>query len=400
MTQRDWIEKDFYRELGVASGASQDEIKKAYRKLARELHPDANPGDTKAEARFKSVSEAYGVLSDEKKRREYDETRALFAGGGGGSPGASPAAPVASRAVASRVAGRRSTWATCSATPAAPVPAWATCSAGSSVAVRAAAAPRRARVASGVRTSRASCGSTSSRRSGAPRCRSGSRPPGGARRARAAAPVPARRRGSARPAPGRGLVSRNEGAFAFSEPCPDCRGTGRIIDDPCPECGGDGVSTRTRSLTVRIPAGVDDGQRIKLAGQGEPGRGGAPAGDLFVKVHVTPHRVFGRSKDNPDDLTVTVPVTYPELVLGSTIDVPTLDGPVTLRIPAGTSSGRTLRVRGRGVPKRSGPGNLLVTVNVAVPQRLDDAASKALQDYAEATKSFDPRAELLGDAGR
>jgi molecular chaperone DnaJ len=199
---------------------------------------------------------------------------------------------------------------------------------------------------------------------------------------------------------GRGLISRNEGAFAFSEPCPDCRGNGRIIDDPCPECGGDGVSTRTRSLTVRIPAGVDDGQRIKLAGQGEPGRGGAPAGDLYVKVHVTPHRVFGRSPDNPDDLTVTVPVTYPELVLGTTITVPTLDEPVTLRIPAGTPSGKTLRVRGRGVPKRSGPGNLLVTVTVAVPQRLDDAAAKALHDYAEATKAFDPRADLLGGAGR
>jgi molecular chaperone DnaJ len=195
---------------------------------------------------------------------------------------------------------------------------------------------------------------------------------------------------------GVGLVSRNQGAFAFSEPCQDCRGTGRIIDDPCPECGGDGVSTRTRSLTVRIPAGVDDGQRIKLGGQGEPGRGGAPAGDLYVKVHVTPHRVFGRSKDNSDDLVVTVPVTYPELVLGSTIDVPTLDGSVTLRIPAGTQSGKTFRVRGRGVQKRTGTsGNLLATVSVAVPQRLDDAAQKALHDFAEATKGFDPRADLL-----
>ena len=191
---------------------------------------------------------------------------------------------------------------------------------------------------------------------------------------------------------GRGLVSRNEGAFAFSEPCPDCRGTGRIIDDPCPECGGDGVSTRTRSLTVRIPAGVDDGQRIKLAGQGEPGRGGAPAGDLYVKVHVTPHRVFGRSKDNPDDLTVTVPVTYPELVLGSTITVPTLDEPVTLRIPPGTAEREDLAgARAAACRSAAAPGNLLVTVSVAVPQRLDDAAAKALQDYAEATKAFDPR---------
>ena len=117
-------------------------------------------------------------------------------------------------------------------------------------------------------------------------------------------------------------------------------------------------------------------------------------------MHVTPHRVFARAKDNPDDLTVTVPVTYPELVFGGTITVPTLDEPVTLRIPAGTQSGRTFRVRGRGVPKRSGPGNLLVTVNVAVPQRLDDAAEKALHDFAEATKGFDPRTDLLGGTGR
>jgi molecular chaperone DnaJ len=401
VTQRDWIEKDFYRELGVASGASQDEIKKAYRKLARELHPDANPGDTKAEARFKSVSEAYGVLSDEQKRREYDETRALFAGGGGfpggggfsggGFPGGFPgggggqafdmgdlfgqaggAGPGLGDLLGGIFggAGRGTTRSSATRTQR-----------GADVeselrldftqAVRGAEVPIRLSAPGRCQ----SCGGSGARPGTAPR--------------------------QCPTCDGRGLVSRNEGAFAFSEPCPDCRGTGRLIDDPCPECGGDGVSTRTRSLTVRIPAGVEDGQRIKLVGQGEPGRGGAPAGDLYVKVHVTPHRLFGRSKDNPDDLTVTIPVTYPELVLGSTITVPTLDDPVTLRIAPGTASGRTLRVRGRGVQKRDGTaGNLLVTVSVAVPQRLDDAAQKALDDYAEATKSFDPRAELLGGAGR
>ena len=395
MPQRDWIEKDFYKELGVASGASQDEIKKAYRKLARELHPDANPGDSKAEARFKAVSEAYGVLSDEKKRREYDETRTLFAGGGGfagGFPGGAGGYPGGGFPGGGQqfdmgdlfgntggagpglgdlrggIFGGGGRGTRTSATRG---------QRGTDVeselridfvqAVRGAEVPIRLSAPGRCQT----CGGSGARPGTAPRvCPTCS---------------------------GRGLISRNEGAFAFSEPCPDCRGTGRLIDDPCPECGGDGVSTRTRSLTVRIPAGVDDGQRIKLAGQGEPGRGGGPAGDLYVKVHVTPHRVFGRSKDNPDDLTVTVPVTYPELVLGSTITVPTLDGPVTLRIPAGTTSGKTLRVRGRGVQKRTGTsGNLLVTVAVAVPQRLDDAASKALQDYADATKAFDPRADLLG----
>ncbi len=400
MTQRDWIEKDFYRELGVASGASQDEIKKAYRKLARELHPDANPGDARAEARFKAVSEAYGVLSDEKKRREYDETRALFAGGGG-FPGGFPGGAGGFPGGAGGFPGGGQTFdmsdlfgATGGAGPGlGDLLGGIFGGAGRGTTRQTPRTQRGADVESELRIDfvQAVRGAEVPIRLSAPgRCQtcagSGARPGTTPRQCPTCN--------------GRGLISRNEGAFAFSEPCPDCRGSGRIIDDPCPECGGDGVSTRTRSLTVRIPAGVDDGQRIKLAGQGEPGRGGAPAGDLYVKVHVTPHRVFGRSADNPDDLTVTVPVTYPELVLGSTITVPTLDEPVTLRIAPGTPSGKTLRVRGRGVQKRSGAGNLLVTVTVAVPQRLDDAAAKALQDYAEATKAFDPRADLLGGAGR
>jgi molecular chaperone DnaJ len=401
MTQRDWIEKDFYRELGVSSDATGDEIKKAYRKLARELHPDANPGDAKAEARFKSVSEAYGVLSDEKKRREYDETRALFAGGGAGFPGGFPGGAGGFPGGAGGFpggGGQTFDMGDLFGNTGGAGPGLGDLlggifgnagGAGRGTRASATRGQRGADVESELRIdfTQAVRGAEVPIRLSAPgRCQtcsgSGARPGTTPRQCPTCS--------------GRGLISRNEGAFAFSEPCPDCRGTGRIIDDPCPECHGDGISTRTRSLTIRVPAGVDDGQRIKLAGQGEPGRGGAPAGDLYVKVHVTPHRVFGRSKDNPDDLVVTVPVTYPELVLGSTIDVPTLDGSVTLRIPAGTQSGKTFRVRGRGVQKRSGTaGNLLVTVSVAVPQRLDDAAQKALNDFAEATKGFDPRADLL-----
>jgi molecular chaperone DnaJ len=406
VTQRDWIEKDFYRELGVASGASQDEIKKAYRKLARELHPDANPGDAKAEARFKSVSEAYGVLSDEKKRREYDETRALFAGGGaGGFPGGFPggAGGFPGGFPGGAAGGQTFDMSDLFGQAGGAGPGLGDLlggifgGAGRPGGTRASAnraAQRGADVESELRidfTQAVRGADVPIRLSSPGRCHtcngSGARPGTAPRQCPTCS--------------GRGLISRNEGAFAFSEPCQDCRGTGRIVDDPCPECGGDGISTRTRALTIRVPAGVDDGQRIKLAGQGEPGRGGAPAGDLFVKVHVTPHRLFGRSVDNPDDITITVPVTYPELVLGSTITVPTLDDPVTLRIAPGTASGKTLRVRGRGVQKRNGTaGNLLVTVAVAVPQRLDDAASKALADYAEATKAFDPRADLLGSTGR
>jgi molecular chaperone DnaJ len=399
MTQRDWIEKDFYRELGVDSDASADEVKKAYRKLARELHPDANPGDAKAEARFKSVSEAYGILSDVDKRREYDETRRLFGSGGAGSPfpggtggfGAGGAQSFDLNDLLNNANG-----------PGGQAGGFGDLfggifgSRGGAAGRASTARPQRgADVESEIRIDFVDAvrGATVALRLTSPaRCESC-----GGSGARAGT--------SPRVCPtcgGSGLVSHSQGAFAFSEPCRDCRGTGRIVDDPCPDCGGDGRSTRTRPLTVRVPAGVADGQKIRLAGQGEPGRGGAPAGDLYVRVHVTPHRIFGRSERSSDDLTLKVPVTFPELVLGSTITVPTLDGTVSLKVPSGTSSGRTLRVKGRGVQRKDGrTGDLLVTVEVAVPDSLDDTATEALQSYAESTKTLDPRAGLLGGgAGR
>src|SRR6476646_9334683 len=393
MTQRDWIEKGFYRELGVASGATQDEIKKAYRKLARELHPDANPGDAKAEARFKAVSEAYGVLSDEKKRREYDETRALFAGGGGGFAGGFPGG---AGGYPGGFPGGSQTFDmgdlfgnTGGAGPGLGDLLGGIFGGGRGTRTSATRGQRGADVESELRIDfvQAVRGAEVPIRLSAPgRCQTcgGS----GARPGTAPHVCPT--------CAGSGFVSSSQGAFAFSEPCRDCRGTGRIIEDPCPECGGDGVSTRTRPLTVRVPAGVADGNKVRLKGQGQPGMGGAPAGDLYVTVHVTPHRLFGRSEKNADDLTLTVPVTFPELALGSTLTVPTLDGStVSLRIPAGTRSGRTFRVRGRGVAKKAKTGDLLVTVEVAVPARLSDAAQSALQSYAEATKGDDPRADLL-----
>ncbi|HEY8373712.1 MAG TPA: molecular chaperone DnaJ [Pseudonocardiaceae bacterium] len=372
MSARDWIEKDFYAELGVPPDASAEEIKKAYRKLARELHPDANPGDSRAEARFKAVSEAYGVLSDPEKRRQYDEARRLFAGGGfrpGGAGGFDlgdlfgAAAGGGLGDLFGGLFGRRNrgTGTTSRARRGADVETEVRIDFTESV--RGATVPLRL-------TSPSTCGTCAG---------SGARP--------GTAPRLCPTCG------GTGLVTRSQGAFAFSEPCRDCRGTGRFIDDPCPECAGSGTSTRTRTLNVRIPAGVGDGQRIRLAGQGEPGRDGAPAGDLYVRVHVNPHPVFGRSGH---DLTVTVPVTFPELVFGTTLTVPTLDGKVSLRVPPGTSSGRVLRVRGRGVPRRDGTsGDLLVTLQVAVPQNLDGKARKALEAYAEATAGEDPRAELM-----
>jgi molecular chaperone DnaJ len=196
---------------------------------------------------------------------------------------------------------------------------------------------------------------------------------------------------------GTGASSRNLGNFAFSEPCKTCRGRGLVVDDPCPECSGSGRAMSSRSIQVRIPAGVSDGQRIKLKGKGGPGERGGPAGDLYVRVHVRPHPVFGRSGDN---LTVTVPMTFSEAALGSEIKVPSHRGaPVTVRIPPGTPNGRTFRVRGKGARRKDGTnGDLLVTVEVQVPKDVTGQAKAALEDLRAATVGDDPRESLLRKA--
>jgi molecular chaperone DnaJ len=380
LSARDWIDKDFYRELGVSSDASDADIKKAYRKLARELHPDANPGNSQAETRFKAVSEAYGVLGDAEKRKQYDEARRLFGSGGlrGGfgsgsnfefgdvfSGGAQPGSSGGFGGIGDMLGnlfGRRGT------------------------ATGATSRPRRgADVETEIRIDflEAVKGATVPLRLSSPTtcdiCHGSGARPGTAPRM---CPT----------CSGSGFVSRSQGAFAFSEPCRDCRGTGRIVDDPCPECGGDGVSTKSRTLTVRIPPGVDDDQRIRLAEQGEPGQNGGHAGDLYVRVHVTPHPVFGRSGN---DLTIKVPVTFTELALGTTLAVPTLEDKVSLRVPPGTATGRVLRVRGKGITRRDGQvGDLLVTLQVTVPANMDGKARTALERYAEAVAGQDPRPEL------
>jgi molecular chaperone DnaJ len=198
---------------------------------------------------------------------------------------------------------------------------------------------------------------------------------------------------------GTGQGSRNLGSFAFSEPCRTCRGRGLVVDDPCQTCSGSGRAMSTRTIQARIPAGVEDGGRIKLAGKGARGENGGPAGDLYVRVHVKPHPhgVFGRSGAN---LTINVPVTFAEAALGAEIKVPSLGGmPVSLRIPAGTPSGRTFRVRGKGVRRKDGTaGDMLVTVAVQVPQQLTDKARDALEQFRDATAGADMRADLLRDA--
>ena len=383
MSTKDYIEKDYYKSLGVAKDASGAEIKKVYRKLARELHPDKNPGDAKAEARFKEVSEAYDVLSDPAKRKEYDEARSLFGSGGMGGfggfgAGAGRPGGNANFNVSDLFGGGsssnlndlfdglfgpnagRSGSRTAGAGPVRGQDVTADLSLGFDEAVRGTTMPLRLSGPASCKT----CGGLGARPGTAPhRCTN---------------------------CGGSGFVSRNQGAFGFSEPCVQCRGTGQIIDDPCPDCHGSGATTQTRTINVRIPAGVRDGAKVRLAGKGTPGTRGAPAGDLFVTVHVAPHPLFGRSGD---DLTLAVPITFTEAALGTTLRVPTLDGSVALKIAPGTPSGRTLRVRGRGVQGRGHNGDLLVTVEVAVPTKLDADAREALEKFAT-TQSADPRPEI------
>jgi molecular chaperone DnaJ len=181
----------------------------------------------------------------------------------------------------------------------------------------------------------------------------------------------------------------NQGFFQMEQPCPRCHGTGRAVEQACPTCSGTGSERRTRSFQVRIPAGVKDGARVRLPGRGEPGPAGAAAGDLFVRVHVKPHRFFGRKGS---DLTIEVPVTFSEAALGANIKVPTLDGPVTMKIPAGTQSGKTFRLKGKGAPRKGGTGDLLVTVRVTVPSKLSKAERELLRQLQEHESS--PRASL------
>ncbi|MFL6070847.1 MAG: molecular chaperone DnaJ [Actinomycetes bacterium] len=381
MSARDYLDKDFYAVLGVTKDADADEIKKSYRKLARKYHPDANAGDTKAEEKFKEISEAYDVLSDEAKRREYDEMRQYGAafGSGGFSGGAGPFAPgggaqnvnlgdlfgdaglgdMLGGLFGGRGGGRRSTK-------------------GDDLTGRVTLSFRDA--ASGVSTavalrSEAAC----------PTCGGSGAKPG-------TSPHTCSVCG------GSGQTVRQQGGFGFAEPCRACHGRGQVVDDPCPTCSGVGVTMQSRKVNVRIPAGVKDGATLRIPGKGAPGQGGGPAGDLLVSVHVKKHPVFGRRGDN---LTVTAPITFPEAALGATIAVPTLDGEtVNLKVPAGTPSGRTFRVKGRGLPTKGKTGDLLVTVEVAVPQRVSGKAKDALEQFGEATSGDDPRSELITQAGK
>ena len=378
MSSKDWLEKDFYSVLGIDKSASADEIKKAYRKLARELHPDRNPGNQDAEERFKAASEAYDVLSDDKKRKEYDEMRSLFGSG-----------------AFRRGAGRSTTF-----DPADLFGGFT--GAGSSAGDRRFGGAGFSDIFSSIFSGG---GSTGTRRGGSQRGRDVEaevtldfahavkgttlpltlRSPGVCDTCHGNGAKPGTVPHTCPQCHGTGLISRNQGSFSFSEPCRECQGSGSIVDEKCPECKGTGGVTKNRTINVRFPAGVSDGQRIRLSGRGEPGERGGPAGDLYVQVKVRPDELFGRSGD---DLTLTVPITFAESVLGADLRVPTLDGVVTLRVPPGTPSGRTLRARGKGVVRKDGQaGDLLVTVEVQVPPggSITDEARDALERFAKLT---------------
>ncbi|MDQ1681300.1 MAG: molecular chaperone DnaJ [Frankiaceae bacterium] len=385
MSARDWIEKDFYKVLGVSKDADAAAIKKAYRSLARTHHPDANKGDTASEARFKEVSEAYDVLSDDKKRKEYDEARSLFGSGNGMRAGGSGRAGTgggfsfdindlfgrggaggsAAGGVGDLFGGLFNRGGRAAAAKGDDLESEITVS--FAEAAEGVTLPIRLTLSETCTT-----------------CHGSGAKPGTMPRV---CPVCA----------GTGTTNRNLGGFGFAEPCKECRGRGQVVDEKCPTCRGDGRVNVQRTLQVRVPAGVSDGQRIRLKGKGQPGAGGGAPGDLIVLVHVTPDRMFGRSGDN---LTLTVPVTFAEAALGATVTVPTLGGPpVSLKIPPGTPSGRTFRVRGKGVRRKDGTlGDLLVTVEVAVPESLTAEARAALEQFAAATPA-DPRATLFSGVG-
>ena len=380
MSTKDFLEKDYYKALGVSKGASAEEIKKAYRKLARKYHPDANKGDAASEERFKEISEAYNVLSDPKRRAEYDEARSLFGSGarmgGGGSGGqfggfdlgdlfgTTSSGGRLGDVLGGVFGGRGRTNTTTQARPRRGTDVETEASLSFSDAIDGTTVSLRLTDEGPCKVCRGTGAKAGTVPKVCPDCQ------------------------------GTGQSSRDLGNFAFSEPCATCRGRGLVVDDPCATCSGSGRALSARTIQARIPAGVADGQRIKLKGRGAPGERGGPAGDLYVRVHVAGHPVFGRTAHN---LTVTVPVTFTEAALGAEIKVPSHRGqPVNLRIPAGTPNGRTFRVRGKGVRRSDGTqGDLLVKVDVQVPTELTDDARNALEKFREATTGADPRDELL-----
>jgi molecular chaperone DnaJ len=395
--QREWFDKDYYAVLGVPSSASEKELSRAYKKLAKQHHPDANAGNAASEERFKEVNAAYEVLGDAEKRKEYDEVRRIVASGvgpggyGGGAPGGFGSgaqgyqfdvdfgqgrgggiSDILGNLMGNRGGRNRRA-------PQGP-------SRGQDLetelhlsfedAVRGVTSTVRFRADATCSTCQGSGAAPGTSPQTCPECH------------------------------GSGSIAVDQGPFSFSQVCPTCGGRGQVIPTPCPTCHGRGVEMRAREVKVRVPAGVTDGQRIRVKGRGAAGANGGPAGDLFVVVRVQTHPLFGRSGN---DVTIRLPVTFAEATLGADVKVPTLDGQVTMRIPPGTPSGKVMRVRGHGVTGDAGTegkgdtakskngkggGDLLVTVDVVVPTKPSEPQREAVEALAAAFDE-DPRAELF-----
>lgn len=367
--------KDLYKILGVSKGASQEDIRRSYRKLAREHHPDANRDNPDAEERFKEIQHAYEILSNPEKRREYDEGPRAFFGGGGHPPGGAGTSSstgdfsdfsdlFGSFGNFGDVLGRAGQQRNAPAK-------------GENVTINVNLKFRDA--LNGVTTKvsvpvEESCGN----------CRGTGAAPG-------TMPKACPRCG------GRGLRSRDQGFFALSEPCPQCGGSGTIIEQPCGVCGGVGRQKKAKSVTVKIPAGAKDGMKIRVPGRGNAGENGGPAGDLYVVTRVEKHPVFER---RGDDFVVEVPVSFVEAAMGAEIEVPKPSGgTVKLRLPEGAQNGRRLKVRGAGAPRPRGgeSGDLIVKVAVVIPEKLRKREREILEAFAE-ERNDDVREELLRKA--
>jgi molecular chaperone DnaJ len=364
------VADELYKTLGVSEDASEEEIKKAYRKLARKYHPDRNPGDTEAEERFKEISAAHDVLSDPEKRKEYDAGGQFAPFGGGANPFGAGGAQGGFGAdlgdIFSSLFNRGGGRVRPQAVRGRDLETEVTLSFdqavnGSQVSVTVPKAERcKTCHGSGAKpgTSPITC----------PRCE------------------------------GRGIDAQSQGFFSISQPCPQCGGAGQIIEHPCPTCGGSGLTQQTKRYKVNIPAGVKDGARIRLEGKGEAGPRGGPPGDLYVTTHVASSPVFKRLDDG--NLEVTVPISIPEALRGGTIEVPTLEGTKRIKVAPGTKHGAIQRLRGEGPPKPKGKGrgDIRYRLEIDVPKELSEEQSEAVEKLAESFNGADPRADLLRKA--
>jgi molecular chaperone DnaJ len=374
---------DLYATLGVEKKATPEELKKAYRKLARKYHPDRNPDDKQAEARFKEVSHAYDVLSDPEKRKQYDSGTGPFAAasGGGGFGGfgnfdfdASSMGDILSNLFGGSASGRR--------TRTKPRPERGR-DLETEVSISFEQAVAGAQVPLSVST-QAPCGT----------CHGTGAKPGTTPKV-------------CPKCEGRGIETQGQGMFSISQPCSRCGGSGTVIEDPCPTCHGSGAVRQLKRYRVNIPAGVKEGSRIRLPGKGEAGPRGGPPGDLYVITHVAHSPVFKRRGDNVE---VEVPLTIPEALRGAEVKVPTLDGTKTLRVRPGTTHGTVQRLRGEGPPKLvssgggagspSSRGDIHYRFLIDVPETLTEEQSAAVQALAEATNGRDPRARLFEQASK